>query len=162
VSEVISVCFVCLGNICRSPTAEGIMQQLVAQAGLSDRIAVDSAGTSAHHQGAAADARSRSEALRRGVPLTSRSRPFRRADLDAFHYVIAMDSHNHADLLALATRPEQREKIALLRSFDPGSADDLDVPDPYYGGHGGFARVFDICFAGCTGLLQHIRRQHGL
>jgi protein-tyrosine phosphatase len=160
-SRVVSVCFVCLGNICRSPTAEGVMHMLVREAKYDDRIRIDSAGTGAYHVGERADARSREEARRRGVELTSIARQFERRDFVRFDYVIAMDSQNLRNLRALGGSG-YRDKLHLLRSFDPDSLGDLDVPDPYYGGVDGFARVFDICVAGCRGLLAHIEREHGL
>lgn len=155
----VSVCFVCLGNICRSPTAEGIFIQLVEQAGLSDRFVIDSAGTSAYHEGEQADPRSRRYAESRGVTLPSISRLFVAEDFARFDYVIAMDSRNHRDMERLASI-EQRSKLHMLRSFDRQHRGSLDVPDPYYGAGDGFARVFDICHAGCTGLLEHIREKH--
>jgi protein-tyrosine phosphatase len=172
----IRVCFVCLGNICRSPTAEALMRHVIAKADLSDQISVDSAGTSAHHVGEAADPRSARAAERRGIHLTSRSRQWKRHDFDRFEYVIAMDRENRDDLERLAPDVAAREKITLLRSFDGPSAtartrgdseveDDveIDVPDPYYaGGDRGFERVLDICDAGCRGLLSHIRAEHGI
>jgi len=161
-SEPIRICFVCLGNICRSPTAEGIMLDLVEQAGLSARIAIDSAGTGGYHVGERADPRSRAEALSRGVELPSRARKFEAADFDRFDYVIAMDRQNRSHLADLAAGDEQLGKLHLLRAFDPASARDADVPDPYYGGDQGFARVFDICDAGCRGLLEHVRKRYGL
>lgn len=164
-SEPVRVCFVCLGNICRSPTAEGIMLQLVEQAGLSGRIEIDSAGTGGYHIGEQADPRSRAEARRRGVDLPSQARMFLPSDFARFDYVVAMDRRNLGDLLAMASDAQQEAKLHLLRSFDPASAKagDLDVPDPYFGdGDQGFARVFDICHAGCVGLLAQIRQRHGL
>ena len=158
----VKVCFVCLGNICRSPTAEGVMQHLVKQAGLTSRFKIDSAGTGAYHVGERADPRSRAEALNRGVELKSRARQFVVEDFDKFDYVLAMDRTNHRDLEELAMGPGHLAKLHLLRSFDPAAGKELDVPDPYYGGEGGFARVYDICLAGCTGLLEHIREKHKL
>jgi len=158
----IKLCFVCLGNICRSPTAEGVMQHLIEQAGLSKRITIDSAGTGAYHVGERADPRSRSEAMRRGVELTSRARQFLVEDFDKFDYVLAMDRANHRDLEEMAMGPQHLAKLHLLRSFEPAAGRELDVPDPYYGGDGGFGRVYDICHAGCAGLLAYIREQHDL
>ena len=158
----IKLCFVCLGNICRSPTAEGVMQDLIDKAGLSGRITIDSAGTGAYHVGERADPRSRAEALRRGVELKSRARQFMVEDFDKFDYVLAMDRGNHRDLEELALGPNHLAKLHLLRSFDAAAGRELDVPDPYYGGDGGFARVYDICHAGCAGLLAHIRKEHKL
>ena len=159
---MVRVNFVCLGNICRSPTAEGIFIQLVKDAGLSADIHVDSSGTSGWHEGERADSRSREMAASRGVDLPSRSRKFQRADFENFDYIVAMDDSNLASLRALAESESHLEKLSLLRSFDPESPSDASVPDPYYGGDEGFTRVFDICQAGCEGLLQHIRSEHRL
>ncbi|MDH5673568.1 MAG: low molecular weight phosphotyrosine protein phosphatase [Myxococcales bacterium] len=163
-SSSIGVCFVCLGNICRSPTAEGVMLHLVHEVGLAERIRVDSSGTGAYHVGERADRRSREEASRRGVNLESVARQFAARDFDRFDYLVAMDRDNFRDMLRLCPSPAHRDKLSLLRSFEPGATPgaQLDVPDPYYGGDDGFARVYDIVLAGCRGLLEHIRRQHGL
>lgn len=154
---MVRVCFVCLGNICRSPTAEGIFLQMVAEEGLADQVAIDSAGTAGYHVGEPADARSAATAQRRGVPLPSRSRKFTRDDFDRFDLVIAMDRSNQRNLLKLAPDGAARAKVHLLRDYDPGSDAGSDVPDPYYGGPRGFDDVFDICEAGCRGLLEHVR-----
>ncbi|MBW2230014.1 MAG: low molecular weight phosphotyrosine protein phosphatase [Deltaproteobacteria bacterium] len=156
------LCFVCLGNICRSPTAEGIMVTLVEEAGLASKIRVDSAGTSAWHVGEPADQRSRDCAERRGVRLPSISRQFVVEDFERFHYVLAMDRDNRVDLRALASDPVAEDRIHLLRSFDTASKHEPDVPDPYYAGDAGFDRVFDICAAACRGLLDHVVERHGL
>jgi protein-tyrosine phosphatase len=161
----VRLCFVCLGNICRSPTAEGIMAKLVAEAGLSHHIEVDSAGTGAWHVGQPADRRSAAEARRRGVGLTSVARQVHVGDFHHFDLLLAMDRRNLADLADLAPDAAARERIHLLRSFDPALADlgagaDLDVPDPYYGEGDGFARVFDLVAAACRGLLDHVRAEH--
>lgn len=161
-NETIRICFVCLGNICRSPTAEGAMRRLVREAGLHDRFAIASAGTGAYHVGQSADPRSRAEALRRGLDLDGRARQFEPGDFDNFDYVVAMDRQNQRDLERLAGDAARRAKVHLLRSFDTSSRLELDVPDPYQGGAAGFARVFDICQAGCEGLLAHLRATHGL
>ncbi len=154
------VCFVCLGNICRSPTAEGVFRQLVADAGLSDRIEAHSAGTAAYHQGEPPDARSAAAAAERGVELGGRARQFVASDFDRFDYVVAMDTSNRDALAGLGNVSD--DAVHLLRDFDPDSPDGADVPDPYYGGRSGFADVFDICRAGCVGLLAAIRQRHGL
>jgi protein-tyrosine phosphatase len=156
----IGVCFVCLGNICRSPTAEGVMQHLVAQASLEDRFLIDSAGTGAYHVGERADPRSRAEARRRGLELASRARQFVAGDYRRFDYVIAMDRQNQRHLEGLAGGPAELAKLFLLRTFED-SPRELDVPDPYYGGDRGFADVFDIVERACRGLLAHIRAEHG-
>jgi protein-tyrosine phosphatase len=164
------ICFVCLGNICRSPTAEGVMQDLVDAAGLRDRIELDSAGTGAWHVGAPPDDRASAEAQRRGLTLTSRGRQVSESDFFTFDLLVAMDHRNLADLRDLAPDPALRDKVVLLRSFDTASraaaeqhghpeSDFLAVPDPYYGGDTGFADVFDIVDAGCRGLLAHVVEQ---
>ena len=153
---MIRICFVCLGNICRSPTAEGILLSLVDAAGMADQIHIDSAGTAAWHVGKRADSRSREEARKNGIELPSRARQFKPADFDRFDWVIAMDENNRTNLLRLTRTPADRAKIHMLRSFDPQSPAGASVPDPYYGGPQGFADVFDICMAGCVGLLKHV------
>ena len=159
---MVRLCFVCLGNICRSPTAEGVMRHLVEQAGLSDRIAIDSAGTGAWHAGEQADARSRATAARRGVRLDSIARQVTREDFERFDYLLAMDTSNQEELERIAPGPAARRKVRLLRSFDPAAPAGAAVPDPYYGGDDGFERVFEICEAACRGLLEHLVREHRL
>jgi protein-tyrosine phosphatase len=160
-AEPIRLCFVCLGNICRSPTAEGVMAALVAEAGLSDAIVVDSAGTAGWHRGEPPDPRSAAEARRRGVELTSRASTFAPGDAAAYDLVLAMDHQNRADLLDRTPEPELRDRIRLLREFDPATrADDRwdgDVPDPWSGGEDGFVVVHDLIEAACRGLLEHLR-----
>jgi protein-tyrosine phosphatase len=159
---VIAICFVCLGNICRSPTAEGVMRKLVADAGLEHAIAVDSAGTSAYHIGEAPDSRARAAANLRGIELTGRARQFTRKDFARFDYVVAMDRENLETLLALAPDGASRSKVHLLRAFDPKSPAGAGVPDPYYGGSGGFDEVLEIVLAACRGLLERVRRERDL
>jgi protein-tyrosine phosphatase len=158
----IAVSFVCMGNICRSPTAEAVMRHLVQQAGLDGAIEIDSAGTGAWHVGEARDERSHSVGLRRGMPLSGEARQFRRSDFARFDYVLALDRENLADLVRLAPDAQARAKVHLLREFDRASPPNSDVPDPYYGGIDGFEHVFDICEAACRGLLDHLRRTHRL
>ena len=163
----VAVCFVCLGNICRSPTAEGIFRRLLDDHDLGDAVLVDSAGTGGWHVGSPPDDRATAEAARRGVDLTPlRARQLHPGDLAAFDLVLTMDSSNHVDVLDLATSPDERAKVRLLRAFDPAAADDadwrrgeLDVPDPYFGDDG-FALVFDLVDAACRGLLDHVRVEH--
>ncbi|HWF33128.1 MAG TPA: low molecular weight protein-tyrosine-phosphatase [Solirubrobacteraceae bacterium] len=151
--------FVCLGNICRSPTAEGAMRTLVREAGLHEQIEIDSAGTGSWHVGSAPDERATAAAAGRGVVLEGSARRVRLEDFDDFDLILAMDSANLSDLRALAPDGERRAKVRLLREFDPASegADDLDVPDPYYGDGDGFERVLDHVQAACAGLLAQIR-----
>jgi protein-tyrosine phosphatase len=155
---MVRLCFVCLGNICRSPTAEGVMLHLIAQAGLSDQIRAESAGTADYHVGERPDPRSLATARGRGVELPSVARRFERADFARFDYVLAADTDNLRRLQALAPDQAARDKLHLLRSFDPDSPAGAAVPDPYYGDGDGFERVFDICEAACRGLLEHIKR----
>jgi protein-tyrosine phosphatase len=151
--------FICSGNICRSPTAEGVMRSLLAEAGLEDRVEVDSAGVGGWHAGDRADPRSREAAARRGVELTSIARQVTAADLDEFDLVLAADRRNQRDLLRLAgADPRRRERIRLLREFEPAAEpDDLEVPDPYFGGPDGFDHVFDLVETACRGLLRELR-----
>jgi protein-tyrosine phosphatase len=159
---VIRISFVCLGNICRSPTAEAVMRHLVREVGLEGQVQIDSAGTGGWHVGEPRDRRSCEVGQRRGIPLTGRARQFIAQDFARFDHVLAMDGQNLESLLELAPDDVARTKIRLLRSFDPASPPDADVPDPYHGGPRGFDLVFDICEAACRGLLVEIRRIHGI
>lgn len=158
---MVRICFVCLGNICRSPTAEGVMQHLVEAADLTEHIELDSAGTGAYHVGERPDRRSAAAARQRGVELRGRARQFEAADFDEFDHVVAMDLSNLRDLTGLCRSSSDRAKLSLLRDFDPESPKGSSVPDPYYGGPGGFDEVLDICEAGCRHLLARLRQDHG-
>lgn len=153
----VRLCFVCLGNICRSPTAAAVMQHLVDQAGLPGRIAIESAGTSGWHVGEPPDVRSVAEARRRGILMNNRGQQFRAPDFDRFDLVLAADHDNVAVLTRLAPTDAAQAKVRLLREFDPVPLDDLAVPDPYYGGENGFRDVFDLIEAACGGLLDELR-----
>lgn len=159
---MVSVCFVCLGNICRSPTAEGVMRHLVREAGLENAIRVDSAGTGSWHVGESPDRRACAAGRKRGIEVSGAARQFRRADFDRFDYVVAMDSANYDDLVDLSPNAAASDKIHLLRSFDPGSPANASVPDPYYGGAEGFDEVVELCLLACRALLERIRREHSL
>lgn len=155
------VVFVCLGNICRSPTAEGVLRKLAADADLDGAVVVDSAGTAGWHEGDPPDRRSVAEARARGLDITGmRGRRVAAHDFDRFDLLLAMDSENQRDLLALAPDDAARAKVHLLREFDPDAvaAGDLEVGDPYYGGPDGFALVYDQIEAACRGLLTHLTR----
>jgi protein-tyrosine phosphatase len=158
---MVRICFVCLGNICRSPTAEGVMRHLLEEEGLQGHVRVESAGTGDWHVGCPPDERTQAAALRRGYRLTGQARQFVPADFERFDYVVAMDASNRRNLEQMAPSPEQRARVHLLRDFEPGGRG-KDVPDPYYGGEEGFERVLDICESGCRGLLEHVRRERGL
>lgn len=160
-SDPIRVCFVCLGNICRSPTAKGIMQHLVHQAGLSERIHVDSAGTAAYHVGDRADRRALAELRRRGVPLDHLGQQFTRSDFERFDLVVAMDRANERDLRRIAPDEDAAAKVRLLREWDREAGGDLEVPDPYYGGDDGFVEVFDMVERSCVALLEELGQRVG-
>jgi protein-tyrosine phosphatase len=159
---MVRLCFVCLGNICRSPIGEGVMRHLLQEAGLADVVEVDSAGTAGYHSGEPPDARARAAGRRFGVQVGGRARQFKRADFERFDYVLAMDRSNFEDVAALATDPEARRRLHLLRSFDPSSPEGASVPDPYYGDDEDFDDVVRICLAACAPLLEVLRREHHL
>jgi protein-tyrosine phosphatase len=153
----VRVLFVCLGNICRSPTAEGVMRALVREAGLEDRIELDSAGTGAWHIDEPPDARATAAARERGIALEGRARQVERSDFAEFDLIVAMDASNLEDLRRIAPDESARAKIKLLRDFDPSSDGELDVPDPYHGGARGFDDVFDLVHSACAALLDELR-----
>ena len=153
------ILFVCLGNICRSPTAEGVMAQLLREQGLEGEVEIDSAGTGAWHVGSAPDTRATGAAKGRGVTLEGAARQVTTEDFEAFDLLLAMDRQNAADVTALAPDEDARAKVRLLREFDPEAvaAGELDVPDPYYGGADGFEDVLDLVTRACQGLLAELR-----
>lgn len=158
-SPKMSVLFVCLGNICRSPLAEGIFRHLVEAAGLEERFEIESAGTGAWHVGERPDARAEMVANQHGVSLLSRARQVTEDDLRTFDYVIAMDRENLRNLqrMADALGDEARARIHLLREFDPEGSDGDEVPDPYYGGASGFENVYEMVHRSCRALLDRLR-----
>ena len=153
------ILFVCLGNICRSPTAEGVMRHVVREEGLEERIDIDSAGTGGWHVGAPPDERATAAARKRSIALDGAARKFSPDDFDEYDLILAMDSENRRDMLALAPDDEARAKVRLLREFDPAADGvvDLDVPDPYYGGDDGFEHVLDLVEAATRGLVASLR-----
>jgi low molecular weight protein-tyrosine phosphatase len=157
IGKTIGVLFVCMGNICRSPTAEGVFRRVVEQAGLANHFRIDSAGTHAYHVGDAADRRAAVAAQRRGFSLDGiRARRVCSEDFEQFDVILAMDRDNLADLTAQAG-PQHRHKVSLLLEFAAGS--ETEVPDPYYGGTAGFERVLDLVEDASRGLLETLRRQ---
>jgi protein-tyrosine phosphatase len=156
------VLFVCLGNICRSPLAEGVFKRLVSAEGLEDRFDIDSAGTSDYHIGSSPDPRTLEEARGRGLILDHAARQIQTEDFDRFDYVIAMDASNFGRIERLARTLRGRAELHLLRAFDDEAGDDLEVPDPYFGGPEGFADVHDMVERACRGLLDHVRSQHAV
>ena len=148
--------FVCLGNICRSPAAEAIMQKLVKKKGLTHEIAVDSAGTSGWHKGEKADRRMREHGQLRGLKLLSLSRPLTISDFDEFDQIFCMDHSNYKNVLNLAPGEKEREKVHLICNYTQNFPDQ-EIPDPYYGGKEGFEYVLDLLEDTCMGVLKHIR-----
>jgi protein-tyrosine phosphatase len=153
----VKLLFVCMGNICRSPTAEGVMRSLLREEGLEGEIEIDSAGTGGWHAGDPPDARATAAAARRGIVLEGAARQIRPADFETYDLLLAADRENLSVLREIAPSAQAREKVRLLRSFDPGSHGDLDVPDPYYGGPDGFEEVLDLVEAACRGVLEDVR-----
>jgi protein-tyrosine phosphatase len=152
--------FVCLGNICRSPTAEAVMRAVVAREGLGDAVTIDSAGTGAWHVGNPPDERATAAARRRDVVLQGAARQVTREDFAAFDLLVAADRSNAAALRRMAPDDAARAKVVLLRGYDPDAvaAGELDVPDPYDGGPDGFDHVLDVVEAACEGLLATVQR----
>ena len=153
-ADKIRICFVCLGNIVRSPFAENMFKYLAEQAGVEHHYEVNSAGTGSWHVGETPDRRMRQVAARHGFRYDGRARQFLQKDLDDFDLIIAMDTQNRSSLQRLARTPEQEAKIHLMREFDPESSPDAAVPDPYYGGIDGFEEVYQIVKRSCQGLLD--------
>jgi protein-tyrosine phosphatase len=161
-SDQLKVLFVCMGNICRSPLAEGVFRHLVMQAGLADRFEIDSAGTSSYHIGDPPDTRTTSVARARGIELTGAARQIKPADLHDFDYILVMDAQNMTRVQQLA-KSGAGAQVRMLRDFDDEASDaNRDVPDPYYGGPRGFEHVHDIVERSCARLLDHICEEHGL
>lgn len=156
----VGVLFVCMGNICRSPTAEGVFRHVLSEAGLAGRVRVDSAGTHAYHVGEPPDRRAQAAAQRRGISLADiRARRVSEADFSEFDYVIAMDRLNLHTLAEIAAE-EYRNRLSLFLDYVSGS--DREVPDPYYGGAAGFERVLDLVEEASRGLLATLRSRHTL
>lgn len=156
-AEPVRVLFVCLGNICRSPTAEGVFRSLVTAASLSERIEIDSCGTGAWHVGKSPDRRAQEAALRRGIDISGlRARQISAVDLDRFDYVLVMDRQNLADVKDIWLQNGGTRPALFLTYGDSGHS---EVPDPYYGGHEGFETVLDLIEQAGQGLLADIRRR---
>ncbi len=156
---MVKVLFVCSGNICRSPTAEGVFRKLAQEAGLGARIEAQSAGTHGFHRGEAPDPRTAEAAARRGYDLSGmESRQVAKEDFEHFDYLLAMDETNHLALAQLCPRGAEA-KLKRFLDFAP-EAGTRDVPDPYYGGLHGFDEVIDLAEAGVRGLIAHIRQTH--
>ncbi|MFI5978599.1 low molecular weight protein-tyrosine-phosphatase [Streptomyces sp. NPDC051452] len=153
------VCFVCTGNICRSPMAASVFRARVAEAGLEGLVEVDSAGTGGWHEGEAADSRAASVLAEHGYGTEHVARRFEPSWFDRLDLVIALDTGHLKALRRLAPTESHASKIRLLRSYDPAAHDDLDVPDPYYGARDGFEECLEMVETASTGLLAAIREQ---
>jgi len=153
---MVKILFVCMGNICRSPTAEGVFRHKVIAAGLEDKIHIDSAGTIAYHVGHTPDPRAQKAALKRGIDLsTQRARKVTSDDFEAFDFVIAMDSDNHYELEAICPTGHE-DRLHMFLKFAHNNRE-TDVPDPYYGGGNGFEVVLDLIEDASEGLLKHLQ-----
>lgn len=156
---MIKVLFICMGNICRSPSGEAVMNKLVKRAGLENEIECDSAGTIAYHEGEQADARMKRHAIKRGYRLTSISRRFIEIDFQKFDYIIVMDESNYNDLLSFDFEKKYTEKIFMMTDFSK-NGNYHEVPDPYYSGPESFELVLDILEDACAGLLNKIKEDN--
>lgn len=150
------ILFVCLGNICRSPSGEAVFNHIIKRENNSSDFFVDSAGTSAYHVGETADSRMIKHGARRGYQFNSRSRAFIRDDFNNFDYIIAMDSSNYKDILRLAPEENYKENVFMMTYFS-NRYKGMDVPDPYYGGPDGFEEVLDILEESCLGLFNYLK-----
>lgn len=155
--EPFRLLFVCLGNICRSPAAEGVMRAMVEREGLAGRVTIRSAGTGGWHAGNLPDARMRGAAKNRGYNLQSRARQVTEDDLHEHHLVLVMDEQNLREIQTFDRKRQHGEKIRLFCDFCTDH-DAKEVPDPYYGGEQGFEHVLDLLEDGCRGVIEHIRR----
>jgi protein-tyrosine phosphatase len=149
--------FVCLGNICRSPSAENIMNHLIAQRGLEDQVICDSAGTGAYHIGSPPDRRMAAAAAQQGIQLKGRARQFQREDFEAFDLILAMDKDNYRNILYLDRGDRYKDKVRLMCEFCTRHPNFSEVPDPYYGGPEGFNQVIDLLMDACEGLLDELK-----
>ncbi|MGD1900310.1 MAG: low molecular weight protein-tyrosine-phosphatase [Phormidesmis sp.] len=147
--------FVCLGNICRSPSAENIMNHLIKQQQLTDKVVCDSAGTASYHVGSAPDRRMNAAAQKKGITLVGSARQFTQSDFEDFDLILAMDRSNYRDIRSLDTGNQYSDKVSLMCDFCQNHPDQ-EVPDPYYGGEAGFDYVIDLLSDACTHLLEEV------
>lgn len=154
-SQKYRILFICMGNICRSPTAHGVMQKLIERENLTDHIEVDSAGTGGWHAGDLPDSRMRRHAAQRGYDLTSRARQVKSSDFRDFDLILVMDQQNLRDLKTFTRKPDDLRNVKLFCDFVKNRPE-TEVPDPYYGGDEGFETVLDLVENGCEGILLTI------
>lgn len=157
---MLNLLFVCLGNICRSPSAEAVMNNLIKKRGYEDLIRCDSAGIVDYHEGDPADSRMMKHAAKRGISLTSISRPVKKDDFTTFDYIIPMDYDNKNALLSFKVTDGLKKKVRMITEFSGPKFKYDVVPDPYYGGERGFELVLDILEESCSNLLDYLIRQH--
>ncbi len=153
----IKILFVCMGNICRSPLAEGIFKHQINQLGLADKFIVDSAGTSSYHVGDCPDCRAICEAQKLGIELKHSARQFTKQDFVDFDYIMVMDHLNHEAVLELSEHDSDQHKVLLFRTFDNQSEDFYNVPDPYYGSEDDFIEVGTIVSRASKGFIDFLR-----
>jgi protein-tyrosine phosphatase len=153
--------FVCLGNICRSPAAENIMNHLIQRKGITESIICDSAGTSSYHIGSLPDRRMAAAAKQRGIPMQGRARQFEIADFEEFDLILAMDRDNYVNICSLDRKERYRDKVKLMCDFC-SQFSEREVPDPYYGGSEGFDHVIDLLGDACEGLLRYVMERQRL
>ncbi len=154
----IKLLFVCLGNICRSPSAENLMRHLIEKEGLSEQFELDSAGTCNYHIGSIPDSRMRVAAKKRGIELKGKARQIEEIDLEYYDLILAMDKSNYQDILALDRQGKYHHKIKLMCDFATEYTDS-EVPDPYYGGELGFDYVIDLLLDSCQGLVEYCQTE---
>lgn len=153
----VRVLFVCLGNICRSPLGAAILKKKVVQKGMESYVEVDSCGTSNYHIGDNADPRTLASAARHGVPMQHCARQLTAHDLETFDFIFAMDKSNYQNILRLANGPDVKDKVKLMREFDPLSTGGGEVPDPYHGGEDDFQEVYDILERSTENFLSYLQ-----
>ena len=154
----INLLFVCLGNICRSPAAEGIMKKMIEDEGIENKVFVDSAGTSNWNEGKTPDERMRAHGSQRGYDFCSTARTFKSSDFNSFDYILVMDNNNYMNVKKLAKSDEDISKIHMMTDFSNNFSND-HVPDPYYGGDDGFELVMDLLEDACKGLLEDVKKR---
>ncbi len=154
--DPMNILFVCLGNICRSPAAEGVFNKYLKEIGLEGKHRSESAGTSAYHIGDPPDSRMTSTARKREIPFYSTARQFTSADFRNFDLILVMDGHNYDEVLSMDPGPEGLKKLKYFREFDPDANGNMAVPDPYFGGPEGFEEVLDILIRTIKNLIDHL------
>ena len=160
-NSTVEVCFVCLGNICRSPLAQGVFEALVKSENLQDFITISSAGVGDWHVGNPPDSRMQQTARKHGIQLNSRAHQFQASDFKRMDLVLAMDHSNLSALQQMRPASELHDKLFLFRSFDPENNGDLEVPDPYYGDDKGFEAVYQMVERTCPKVLDHLKMKLG-